>query len=56
MDTKTFLNNFQHIADAPNGVQKLRELTLTLAMRGELVPQSSSEDNAYVNYLKRSRQ
>lgn len=34
------------LADAPNGVQKLRELILQLAVRGKLVPQDPSDDPA----------
>ena len=32
--------------DAPDGIKKLRELILTLAMQGKLVPQDSSEQPA----------
>ena len=46
MDTKTFLDNFGHIVYAPNGIQKMKEFILTLAMQGELVPQSSTEQDA----------
>ncbi len=36
MDSKTFLDNFDTIAKYPGGVDRLRELILTLAVRGEL--------------------
>lgn len=39
MTIETFFANFGHLADAPNGVQKLRELILQLAVQGKLVPQ-----------------
>jgi len=37
MDQKTFLENFGVIADAPNGVQQLREIIMSLAVEGHLV-------------------
>ncbi|MBU0908225.1 MAG: restriction endonuclease subunit S [Proteobacteria bacterium] len=43
MNAQTFLENFGHIANAPNGVLKLREMILTLAMQGQLVKQSSED-------------
>jgi type I restriction enzyme S subunit len=44
----TLLQHFDAVADAPNGVQKLRELILQLAVRGKLVPQDPSEEPASV--------
>jgi len=41
-----FLENFRYVAEAPNGVTKLRELVLSLAMRGELVPQNANDTSA----------
>ncbi|MDB4521968.1 restriction endonuclease subunit S [Gammaproteobacteria bacterium] len=49
MDTKTFLENFGHIADAPNGVQKLRDLVLQLAVSGRL--SNKQENDKSVNLL-----
>jgi len=46
MDTKTFLEYFEHIADAPNGVQRMRKLILTLAIQGKLVPQNPNDKPA----------
>ncbi len=37
MTAETFFANFGHLADAPNGVQKLRELIFGLAEKGQLV-------------------
>jgi type I restriction enzyme S subunit len=41
-----FLAQFGHIADSPDGVQKLRELILDLAVRGKLVPQDPNDEPA----------
>ena len=37
---------FDTAFDAPDGIKKLRELILTLAMQGKLVPQDSSDQPA----------
>jgi type I restriction enzyme S subunit len=37
VDTKTFLDNFGTIADAPGGITQLRSLILGCAFRGELI-------------------
>lgn len=42
MDAQQFLAAFGHIANAPNGILRLRELVLVLAMQGKLVTQSSA--------------
>jgi type I restriction enzyme S subunit len=44
MTLETFFEQFELLADAPNGVQKLRELILQLAIQGKLVPQNSDEE------------
>lgn len=44
--------HFTTIASAPNGIKKLRELILELAVRGRLVPQDSADEPAY-ELLKR---
>jgi len=43
MDLKTLWENFDVIAEAENGIQRLRDLILELAIRGKLVPQSETE-------------
>ncbi|MDC3332043.1 restriction endonuclease subunit S [Ilumatobacter sp.] len=43
MDTQTFLNNFGAIAQAPNGIDRLRNLVLGLAIQGQLVDQDPSD-------------
>ncbi|MEQ1517436.1 MAG: restriction endonuclease subunit S [Usitatibacteraceae bacterium] len=46
MDAQQFLAEFGHIAHAPGGVAKLRELVLYLAVSGKLVQQISTEEHA----------
>jgi len=48
MKLGTFFDNFGLLADAPNGVQKLREMVLQLAVQGKLVPQNPKDEPASV--------
>lgn len=48
MDAQKFLAEFGHIAQAPNGIAKLRELVLVLAVQGRLLQQLPGEDAAAV--------
>ncbi|MBT2374913.1 restriction endonuclease subunit S [Pseudomonas fluorescens] len=44
--TALLTDNLQLLAGAPNGIKKLRELILELAVRGKLVPQDPSDEPA----------
>lgn len=46
MDAQSFLKNFGYIAGAPNGVKRLREVVLQLAVQGKLAPQYEMEEFA----------
>jgi type I restriction enzyme S subunit len=48
MNKETFSENFELLADTPTGVQKLRELILSLAIQGKLVPQDSYDEPASI--------
>ena len=48
MNLKTFADNFQILADTPNGIPKLREMILQLAVMGKLVPQDPKDKPASV--------
>lgn len=50
--TALLTNNLPLLAGAPNGIKKLRELILELAVRGKLVPQDPSDEPA-TELLKR---
>lgn len=46
MDRATFFKHFDLLADQPEGVAKMRELVLELAVRGQLVSQSTKDEPA----------
>lgn len=52
MDTQQFLAEFGHIASAPEGVQRLREMINVLSVQGKLVPQRTTDKSA-TDLLKR---
>lgn len=46
MDAQQFLAEFGHIANAPGGVARLREMILVLAASGDLAPAEDPENAA----------
>jgi type I restriction enzyme S subunit len=52
MTPRELMSAFAEIADAPGGVQRLRELVLSLAVRGKLVPQDPTEEAADIWLLR----
>ena len=44
--TAVLTENLPLLAGAPDGIKKLRELILELALRGRLVPQNSTDEPA----------
>jgi type I restriction enzyme S subunit len=46
MKLETFFEKFYQFADAPDAVEKMRELVLQLAVRGQLVPQNPKDEPA----------
>jgi type I restriction enzyme, S subunit len=46
MDAQQFLAEFGHIANAPGGVQRLREMVYQLAITGTLTPQLDTDGDA----------
>ena len=48
MIPETFFEQFATFAEAPNGIAKLRELILQLAVQGKLVPQDENDEPASV--------
>ena len=52
MQAKQLMEQFALIADAPQGIQRLREMILQLAVRGKLVPQDPSDEPAAVLLAK----
>ena len=56
MDAQQFLAEFGHIANAPNGIDQLRELILRLAMQGKLIPQDYESESTAAELLLRIEQ
>lgn len=56
MSLQTFFDNFTLLTDAPNGVAKLRELVLKLAVEGKLVSQESDDEPASIILEKVSQE
>ena len=46
MRPRDFIAHFDTIAEAPNGIARLREFVLRLAVRGRLVPQAPDDEPA----------
>lgn len=46
MTPRDFIAHFDTIAEAPNGIARLREFVLRLAVRGRLVPQNPADEPA----------
>lgn len=46
MDAQQFLSEFGHIANAPGGIERVRELIYQFAVTGRLAPQQSEEGDA----------
>jgi type I restriction enzyme S subunit len=55
MDTKTFLENFGHVVDAPNGVLRIRELVLELSIQGKLTSQNTNEESGHIVFEKNQK-
>lgn len=49
MDLKTFFEQFETIAEAPGGIQVLRNLILDMAVRGKLVPQDPEDESIAID-------
>ena len=58
MNPQLFLDNFRHLANAPNGLDKLRELVLCLAMQGKLSERIKSDSSVddLLETVKREKQ
>ena len=48
MTEQLLLDQFETLTEAPNGITKLRELILQLAVQGKLVPQNSDDESASI--------
>ena len=48
MTPRDFIAHFDTIAEAPNGIARLREFVLRLAVRGRLVSQNPKDESAAI--------
>lgn len=48
MNPESFFENFSLLAETPNGIPKLREMILQMAVQGKLVPQNPDDEPAEV--------
>lgn len=48
MTPTELLASFETFADAPDGIERLRELVLDLSVRGKVVPQDSNDESASI--------
>ena len=55
MDAQKFLAEFGHIANAPGGVARLRELILYLAFKGEICTPTNESCSTLLNNIERQR-
>lgn len=55
MDAQQFLTEFGHIANAPGGIARLRELVLSLAFKGELCPPSNESSATLLESIELQR-
>ena len=55
MDAQQFLAAFEHIANAPGGIVRLRVMITHLAVQGRLVPQIVDEEPAVTLISRVSR-
>lgn len=46
MTPQKFIEAFDTVAEAPGGIERLREMVLQLAVRGKLVPQDAGDESA----------
>ena len=48
MNSESFFENFELLAESPNGIKMLREMILQMAVQGKLVEQDASDETAEV--------
>ena len=55
MDAQKFIAEFGHIASAPEGVQRLREMSYNLAITGDKIPDEGNAQTLFAK-IKREKQ